>query len=359
MSSGNDPNSLPANQLVGRSLDGGWTVIRQTERRPTDTGSCFSVGYIVENQDGRKGFLKAIDYLSAFNSKDVAGAMKRLSEVFVFERELCRKVRDLSMKRIVHAIDHGEITVNPGLQHTKVSYLIFDLAECDIRRHLSIANDFDVALAFRLLHHVAVGLEQLHRADIAHQDLKPSNVLVFSDERGAKVCDLGRAWANGLAAPHDELLFAGDLNYAPPEVVLRSHQAADERMRRFAYDMYQLGNLIVFVFTQVHFNSIVNNALGRLCFTHQPGNTVEERIEFFRAGFNSALDVFAQSERIPFDFREPLTDMVIRLCEPDPKLRGHPLNTRNSVNQYSLERFVSSLNLLAHKAAIRLPRGQS
>jgi len=36
-----------------------------------------------------------------------------------------------------------------------------------------------------------VGLEQLHRVNVAHQDLKPSNFLLFGQQTGSKVTDLG------------------------------------------------------------------------------------------------------------------------------------------------------------------------
>lgn len=76
--------------------------------------------------------------------------------------------------------------VVPGQGFTKVFYLIFELADGDIRRHLAVQESLDLAFVLRTLHHVAVGLDQLHRADIAHQDLKPSNVLIYTKEMGAK-----------------------------------------------------------------------------------------------------------------------------------------------------------------------------
>ena len=200
----------PARQLEGLDLSGGWKVVKRLDRRPTDTGSCFSTGYIVEKSDGQRGFLKAIDYIRAFQAQDTASALKAIAETFVFERELCERCRNRSMKRVVHAIDSGEVVVIPNQYHTKVSYLIFDLADGDIRRHLAEQESFDLAFALRTLHNVAAGLDQLHRADMAHQDLKPSNVLVFQGKRISKICDLGRAWASDITSPHDGERFAGD-----------------------------------------------------------------------------------------------------------------------------------------------------
>jgi serine/threonine protein kinase len=61
---------------------------------------------------------------------------------------------------------------------------------------------------------MATGLHELHSQRIAHQDLKPSNVLVFS-QREAKNADLGRATLRGQVGPFDEFPVAGDLSYAP------------------------------------------------------------------------------------------------------------------------------------------------
>lgn len=62
---------------------------------------------------------------------------------------------------------------NPANSFTKVDYLIFELADGDVRSHLDAMPAFDAAFLLRTLHHVATGLQQLHRAQIAHQDLNP------------------------------------------------------------------------------------------------------------------------------------------------------------------------------------------
>ena len=49
----------------------------------------------------------------------------------------------------------------------------------------------DLVFMMGTLHHVSLGLSQLHRAEIAHQDLNPSNVLVFESGKSSKICDLG------------------------------------------------------------------------------------------------------------------------------------------------------------------------
>ena len=70
----------------------------------------------------------------------------------------------------------------------------------------------------RSLHHIAVGLQQIHGQGIAHQDLKPSNVLVFNGNN-SKIGDFGRSAYKGHIPPHENNNVAGDLTYAPPELL--------------------------------------------------------------------------------------------------------------------------------------------
>jgi hypothetical protein len=60
------------------------------------------------------------------------------------------------------------------------------------------------------------------------------------------------------------------------------------------------------------------------------------------------LEDFAKT--VPSDLREELVLAVRQLCEPDPRLRGHPGEKLGHHNPYSLERYVSKFDLLAKKA---------
>ena len=87
--------------------------------------------------------------------------LKFLSDAYVFERDLCLRCNDKSLKRVVHAIDHGTVTVDtthPYKDFMKVSFLIFDRAESDIRHHLNVAAGIDDAFVLRTLHNIAAAL---------------------------------------------------------------------------------------------------------------------------------------------------------------------------------------------------------
>jgi hypothetical protein len=88
-------------------------------------------------------------------------------------------------------------------------------------------------------------------------------------------------------------------------------------------------------------------------------------LPYYRAAFDLSLEDFGQE--VPDPLKEQLVKALRELCEPDPTLRGHPMNrpvtptpktggTGPHVSQYSLERYVSLFNLLATKAEVQLSR---
>lgn len=189
--------TTPASQLLGRTLPGGWTVIKTVVRPPTATGGNFSVGYIVESEKGIRGYLKALDYSAALKSLDPARALEAMTAAYNFERDLLHKCNARKLDRIVVSLADGSVTLDTVSGSGVVQYLIFELADGDVRSRIANVEKFDVAWALRTLHHVAIGLQQLHREDIAHQDLKPSNVLLFRGGVESKIGDWGRAAYKG------------------------------------------------------------------------------------------------------------------------------------------------------------------
>jgi len=256
----------PAHQLTGLSLPDDWTVTAAVQSSAAATGGCFSVGYHVEKPDGTTGFLKALDFSRALRSPDPPSALKPLVDAFEHERNLLRICRENRMSKIATAITHGTVDVPGGGLLSRVSYLIFERADRDARAHLALAAQFDAAWRLRSLHHVATALRQLHGQHIAHQDLKPSNVLVFGPT--TKVADLGRASQLGITAPHDATVFAGDPQYTPIEACY-GQVDPDWRRRRLGTDLYLFGSLIHFFFTQISMTSALGLALDP---SHHPRN---------------------------------------------------------------------------------------
>jgi serine/threonine protein kinase len=339
---GFDANVRGSEQLLHETLDGGWKVVEKVVRPPCATGSTFSTGYIVE-KDGRRGFLKASDFHDAVHSHDVMGELWELSRRYVYERDLCKQCANKYLKNVVTAVAYGEHRLIPADLKGHVSYIIFELAEGDIRKHLDKIAAAELPWRLRALHQVAVGLQQLHSADIAHQDLKPSNVLVFTD-KSTKIADLGRASSRSLPSPFDGLIFPGDHRYAPPEALYR-YVLPDWKHRRFGTDLYMLGSLIVFTFTKTTMTAamLANTHAG-----HHPkvwGGSFAEVLPHLRQAFDTSVEAIAK--QLPPGCGNDILPVIRQLCDPDPHCRGHPQEKSANGNPQSVLRYISFLDVLA------------
>jgi len=339
--------TAPAMQLLGRTLADGWLVVEEFQLAASGTGGTFSAGYIAE-RDGHRVFVKALD-LSRAGSPGVnrIDELKRLTTKFAFERDLLDACATKKMDKVVRAVGRGEVMVAPGLGGT-VDYLLFELADGDIRKHMEQAASLNAAWVFRCLQHISNGIGQLHQANIAHQDVKPSNVLVYS-KLTSKIGDLGRAVLKGVDGPHDGRRIPGAQSYAPPEL-LYSEIPTEWAARRFGCDLYLLGSMVVFLFAKT--------TMTALLFAELPAQFHYQSYRgFFRDVLPHLRDAMDQGmARFSLSVPAPYTDQVLRivreLCDPDPLRRGHPRNViMKNGSQYSVERYVSEFNLLASRAA--------
>lgn len=343
-----------AKLLAGKQLNDGWKVVERIERdRLTDTGGFFSESYIIENNSGKRAFLKAVDFSSALGATDPAKMLEAVTRAFNFERSVLEVSRNKRLDRIVTPIGEGSTIVPEADGPNVTQYLIFELADGDLRKHIRNLDSLDAAWILRALHHVASAIEQLHQAEIAHQDLKPSNVLVFQ-KATSKVADLGRCYTPALPAPHDNVVVAGDLGYAPPELLYRDVHP-DYLVRRFGCDAYLMGSMIAFMFTGTAMTPLIFHFLKPDYRPRSWGDAYADVLPHVRDAFGLAIDVCSQ--RIPTRFRDRLIEALKQLCDPDPLVRGHPKTRSQKGNPYSLTRYVSLFNLLATEAQIRSSPG--
>jgi len=210
----------PVDYLTGMTLDNGWTVGKMIKPTLHSTGGHFSVGYAVENSSGKKAFLKAMDFIGAAQFPDPLKELQYMLEAYNFEKDILAKCSKKNLKRVVLPIDSGNINIKGFGIYSTVHYFIFNLAEGDVRNYIANLQSLDLAWCLRSLHNIAVGMSQLHNYEIAHQDLKPSNVLYFKKE-GSKIADLGRASDKNTSSPFDTCVIAGDTSYAAPELTYK------------------------------------------------------------------------------------------------------------------------------------------
>jgi eukaryotic-like serine/threonine-protein kinase len=339
--------------MKGMVLDGRWTVGDLIEPGPLGTGGHFSVTYRLSDAAGQTAFLKALNLERALRSVDPARAIEAMTKAFNFERDLLATCGERQMSKVVRALGDGAVAVNG----TYVNYLIFEEADGgDIRQYLNSARQFDAAFAFRALHNVAAGLVQLHQAGIAHQDLKPSNVLVFEREQTYKVGDLGRASAKGVDGPVDDLPVPGDRTYAPPELAY-GQVSAEWTERRQASDLYHLGSLLYFLFNDVSVTAALQQELDPGHTFHNWSGTFEAVLPYLHNAFEEL--VTRLESRVPHvpatslrrgESASALAARAFReLCMPDPAHRGHPSARLGSGSPYSCQRYVSLFDLLARR----------
>jgi eukaryotic-like serine/threonine-protein kinase len=334
--------------LQGLTLNNGWKVAKQLVRSEDATGGMHSCSYIVE-KDGRKCFLKAFDFSRAFQAQDLAAALQHLTSAYLYERDLLLLCNQRKLRRVVHAVDHGEVQV-PGYQgiNGRVLYLIFELADNNMRGQVSDRDRMDTMWCIRALKDVAAAMRQVHGLRIAHQDTKPSNVLLFGQV--FRLADFGRASREGYTAVHDHLAVAGDRTYAPPEQ-LYDMRDPDFNARRIGCDLYMLGNLAAFLVTGMNVTAALFDRLDPGFRPDQWNDTYANVLPYLLTAYASVMA----------DLRKEMDSAVVveilpiiqELCHPDLKRRGHPKGI-GRYEQYSLQRYDSRLDLISKQVEPRV-----
>ncbi len=336
-----------AEHLEGMKLIGGWTVGKKVAHAPS-SGGMFSVPYIVTDAEGKEHFLKALDFSDAFNKPDPARALQDLTSAYNHERDILEHCKQRELSRVVVAVTHGYVQV-VGYDPIagQVAYLIFELAESDGRKQVDPKSRLDCLICLSILDDVTLGLMQLHREAIAHQDLKPSNVLAYGQD-GCRVGDFGRSSRRGHQVWLDNLNVAGDRSYAPPEQ-LYSYLDPDFVVRRIGCELYLLGNLAAFLFSGINITAAMFSRLDPALHPSKWGGTYEQVLPHLQRAFSEVLaDLSRQID--PLVCGE-ITTLVRELCNPDLARRGHRKGI-GSISQYSLERYKSHTDLLLKRTTV-------
>jgi len=288
-----------ASNLVGKQL-GKWFVKKKRIKDKEDNSGAFSSGYTVVDEEGNLAFLKAFNYLYAFNNLGKsADTLNRMTGSFRYERDLLSFCSDYKMRRVVTAIDSGEYKEPTEL--IPVPYLVFEHAKGNLSKIRALKNP-KLAWKLKSFHGALTGLSQLHYKKIAHQDIKPSNILIFGNEV-SKISDLGCATQLGNESEWQ----SGDLRYIPIEL-LYNHIGSDWEIRRFGADIFMMGGLLTFLLTDSNFLSLMMSKVPK---TFQPfdfGGTFDQAKSYIMKAYYDTLDEIKKS--LPSEFADELIQMI-------------------------------------------------
>lgn len=339
----NSMTKTPAQDLEGMTLPCGWTVDRYIPKEDGQTGGNFSIGYIVKKNE-KKAFLKALDFKKLMGARGLSSpmsAMQVMTSSFNYEKDILEQCNNAGMSKVVRSFSAGEIVKNDFL----VPYIVFEIADSDIRKYSIGQAGFDLAWILRTMHHVSVGIKQLHTNGISHQDIKPSNILLV-DSIDRKIGDFGTCVTVGCDLPHAELDIAGDQTYAPPEA-LYGYKDHDWLIRRYSVDAYQLGSLMVYMIIGVPASALLLSNLRESFHPRRWGGTYYDVLPYLDDAFAASMN--AVSRHLPDNSEKAeIIKVINELCEPSVFLRGDPVNRRKS-NPYNMERYISRFDRLAKR----------
>lgn len=349
----------PAEALEGLKLDGSWHVDKIVKKAPKGTGGYSSVSYHVSNEDGRQAFLKALDFSSAVQDEDPSKTLLELTSAYEHERNLLSQCKKRSLKHVVVPLADGVAKVSSiHAPIDRMPYLIFEIAKGDIRGEkeewLEFEKKFDLAWALRCLHQSAIGVQELHTMNIAHQDIKPSNVLVFPTE-GSKLTDLGSASQAGNPSRSDEMRVAGDIRYAVPEQWYGWNQPEGFE-GRYVVDLYRLGGLLFFFFADCSATDAIQLKISAKYGTEFTKTDFVSDLPYLQYAFEESLTgLRASVEEWAGKLADEIVIIAQELCNPDPRLRGDP-TARAAAHrrQYDIQAYVSRFDRLARKAEMRM-----
>jgi serine/threonine protein kinase len=330
---------------IGSTVGSGWVVTRHLAREPHATGGNFSEGYLAE-RSAQKGFVKVFDVMRAAGGPDPLRQIEAATKAFNFERDLLAKCKAKNLSHVVVPIEDGVIDRPGGLP---LHYIVFEAADGDVRRVLRGQQQLDAAWLLRCIHGICVGISQLHTIEIAHQDLKPSNVLVRAGE--TKIADLGRACDRNAPAAHDGEVWAGDPQYAPIELHYR-YLPQDWLARRVACDVFNIGSMITYMINGANMTLLM---LANISSAFRPtawrGTYPDVAVHLRHALEDTLLKLncWLHGE----DGKE-VVGMIRSFCDPMPETRLQLV--AGDRNGPLLEWHVSRLDLLSRKAAAGLLR---
>jgi eukaryotic-like serine/threonine-protein kinase len=353
----------PKHQLLGVTLASGWRLDEVLAASPGSSGGTFGIGYKA-SRGTEQAFVKAIDFWDALRAADPIAELGKLSMVALFERDVLEYCKANSMSRVLQFIGHEYVSVGDKADPlNRVSCLIMEAGQTDLRRLVVVNGVANCAWNLQVLRDVAMAVTQLHRHEIAHQDLKPSNVIEFGDvspggRPDMKVGDLGRVVKKGSAGPFDSMSWPGDGRYSPPERWY-GHVPPDWCDAREASDAYMLGSLLFYLFTGTPLQVVIINAIPP---AFRPGFWTGRYDQDLKpvliAAHDEALNLHLRPTLMP-EVADNVLAIAKALTDPVPETRGDNRARRQIGRPVGIDRIQQRIAAVAAQcAAIDRGRGK-
>jgi len=159
---------------------------------------------------------------------------ERFERVFLQrEIDISKKVSHPSIVELFQVFELGRSTV-----------LVFELCECDLLQYLQQRGALSEKVSRRVLSEIVSAVSYLHRAGIAHRDLKTENVFLASSGR-VKLGDFG--FARFLDFPTDLCVTrCGSDGYFSPELI----RTPDSPVNPIQADIWALGVVLFAMVTK-------------------------------------------------------------------------------------------------------------
>ena len=155
-------------------------------------------------------------------------------------------------------------------------------------------------------------VEFLHRNNIFHSDIKPSNIM-FTAENNVKLCDFGIAVHLQTIVASQSSKRAGDIFYMSPERIKGEHRSAEN-------DIWSVGATFITMVTGASLNSTDGPILA-------PSNISQYKLSFGGKGRDEMLADF------PNDYSILIKEIISKTIVQKP-LRGNAKELLNLCNTF-------------------------
>ncbi|MFC2168417.1 protein kinase [Acidobacteriota bacterium] len=208
---GNCGENLPAEEA-----NAAFTKTMETPVEELTTGSTFASRYQIIEELGKGGMgrvYKALD--TKLNEKiaiklirpEIASDKKNI-ERFNNELKFARQISHRNVGRMYH------LEEEKGRHYITMEYVTGE----DLKSMIRMSGQLSIGTAINLAKQICEGLEEAHRLDVIHRDLKPNNIMI--DKQGiARIMDFGIARSLKAKSMTGAGVMIGTPEYMAPEQV--------------------------------------------------------------------------------------------------------------------------------------------